>query len=642
MPMGIGQAADPDGQKVTSVRQEEVDESAVIEKDPTVGDSLSGDMPADTMPLDNGSADDAASLETATIEESPLPGAADALPEALTSDTLDTIGAVALTVPAPDEAASTAALSAFTNALDDDPVASDPVASDIPMSNTGPEPSTESEPDTAPEADAQPVDPAVAAHIAAQKSNGEERLTAGQMLGAARGAMGLSLEKISARINVPVARLVAIEEMATDQLPAPSFTLGFVRSYARVVGVPAGPLADRYRAEAGYPAKEDISKVAIRERRDLGRRRPTSLPVVMLFFCLALYLAWQMIQTEAPSGPLDLAAVDGVPTIERARSSTGIVYTVEAGTGRIDGLPADLPQQLPSASAAASAGSAAAGDAVDGAAAGDPARGMATGSSDQSVADTGAGAGAGSVTATPDENRADPTEAAPEQVLAIPTDVPIDTSAEEAMAVAQGLGDSESDASGDAAAAAVDDQEAALAAEEALADADTALTEDPAEETELALESEVPAEEDLTFDPLDAESLNRLQLRGQDVAAALGGREGPDADTAASDTSAPATPVLDTETAPPERRSARVQFAVEPVYPSRCVSSAQEVETVTIRFGVSRSGKVLNPAVANSSNSCFDGAAVAAVSRWDFIPATENGAAVSENGRTTRVSFRRP
>ena len=88
---------------------------------------------------------------------------------------------------------------------------------------------------------------------------------------------------------------------------------------------------------------------------------------------------------------------------------------------------------------------------------------------------------------------------------------------------------------------------------------------------------------------------------------------------------------------PPE-----VRLMVEPVYPTRCESRAAEQETVTVTFNVSRYGKVSSPEVASSTNDCFDRAALAAVARWDFSPAQENGRAVASDGRTTRVIFRRP
>ena len=92
-----------------------------------------------------------------------------------------------------------------------------------------------------------------------------------------------------------------------------------------------------------------------------------------------------------------------------------------------------------------------------------------------------------------------------------------------------------------------------------------------------------------------------------------------------------------------QRRLAAVLVGDVPaVYPSRCESAAADTETVTVRYNVSRFGKVVGPEAIATTNPCFNRAAIASVSRWDFEPATENGNAVSDVGRTSRVVFRRP
>ena len=87
---------------------------------------------------------------------------------------------------------------------------------------------------------------------------------------------------------------------------------------------------------------------------------------------------------------------------------------------------------------------------------------------------------------------------------------------------------------------------------------------------------------------------------------------------------------------------ARLVSPVSPVYPSRCQSAAAEEEVVTVGFNVSRFGRVTSPAVVRSTNSCFDDAALAAVSRFGFTPATSGGRNIASSGRTTRVVFRKP
>ena len=90
------------------------------------------------------------------------------------------------------------------------------------------------------------------------------------------------------------------------------------------------------------------------------------------------------------------------------------------------------------------------------------------------------------------------------------------------------------------------------------------------------------------------------------------------------------------------RVAAELTDPVSPVYPRRCERAASEEEVVTVRFSVSRFGRVTNPDIAASTNDCFNDAALSAVSRFGFDPATEGGRAVAETSRTSRIVFRRP
>ncbi|MEE4208707.1 MAG: TonB family protein [Parvularcula sp.] len=105
----------------------------------------------------------------------------------------------------------------------------------------------------------------------------------------------------------------------------------------------------------------------------------------------------------------------------------------------------------------------------------------------------------------------------------------------------------------------------------------------------------------------------------------------------ATDTTAPAAAEAAVEpTVPVELRRL---VAVEPVYPPLCEAQAQPLETVTVSFTVSARGRVVNPRVASSTNTCFNGAALAALTRWRYDPATVTEANARQ---TSRLTFERP
>jgi cytoskeleton protein RodZ len=68
----------------------------------------------------------------------------------------------------------------------------------------------------------------------------------GAILRAAREAAGLSLVDLSRTTKISTALLTAVEQMRFDRLPAIIFTRGFVKAYAREVGLDAEEMATRY------------------------------------------------------------------------------------------------------------------------------------------------------------------------------------------------------------------------------------------------------------------------------------------------------------------------------------------------------------------------------------------------------------
>lgn len=71
----------------------------------------------------------------------------------------------------------------------------------------------------------------------------------GDQLRAAREAQGLSLAEIAARTRVAERHLVAIEEGRFADLAAPTYAIGFSRSYARAVGLDQADVVARVRRQ---------------------------------------------------------------------------------------------------------------------------------------------------------------------------------------------------------------------------------------------------------------------------------------------------------------------------------------------------------------------------------------------------------
>lgn len=442
---------------------------------------------------------------------------------------------------------------------------------------------------------------------AASRLPAEEMRHAGAMLAAAREAVGIDLQAVYQQTNIRPDQIAAIEAMNVKRLPAPTFTLGFVRAYAELVGLPAGAMTERFRRDAGYPEPQAVPKVAPRAGRDLTARQGVSLMTVILLVAAVLWLSWHVLQATAPE-EVDPSGVSGVPLAERARSGDqDVMY--QAGTDLEDDLVGEAMVPLPDVP---SLGDTAVPERAP------PEIGLPSGpiviveGGDMAIADPADTASAGrpaavGTTADPavppaasTDRSSRPTDMPPAQRTAppAPEPEPRQTVTEPPRAVEGG---SPTD----------------IAAGNAAATAALAQTPPP------------------TSDELDTEEL----------AAALASAERERGPTPADDLNTAALAAAiprDSSPSSPARTSATLRLAVEPVYPARCEVGAAATETVTIVHGVSRYGKVTNPQVSATTNTCFDRAAIAAVSRWDFNPAMEDGAPTAEARRASRVTFTRP
>lgn len=154
----------------------------------------------------------------------------------------------------------------------------------------------------------------------------------GARLGAARIVAGVELIDIAKETRVPLRHLRAIEADSHDELPALPYSIGFVKSFARAVGVDADEAAAQFRGEtsktAHVPATTELEPLD--ERRLPSRRLVTGSVVALLLVVggLTAYGAgWfetdpvnlAQAPTENPAVPLDEVqatpdgGIDGTP-----------------------------------------------------------------------------------------------------------------------------------------------------------------------------------------------------------------------------------------------------------------------------------------------------------------------------------------
>ena len=129
----------------------------------------------------------------------------------------------------------------------------------------------------------------------------------GDLLREHRLELGLDLEAVGEALRIKPVYLMAIEQGRTEDLPGPTYAIGFIRSYANYLGLDGERVLDGYKAEsADVQTRPDLAlPVALGERSVPGGR----LLLVGLALALCGYGLWYYLESAERSPPERVAAV---------------------------------------------------------------------------------------------------------------------------------------------------------------------------------------------------------------------------------------------------------------------------------------------------------------------------------------------
>jgi cytoskeleton protein RodZ len=172
----------------------------------------------------------------------------------------------------------------------------------------------------------------------------------GTLLREAREVAEGDLEEISAALRIRPDHLRAIEAGDYAELPAPAYAIGFIRTYASLLGLDSAEMVHRFKQEIGgqHPAHELAFPEPLRERRlPLG-----GALVGLAILALCAFGAWRLStdrQDREATPPAPAPALVAPPP-EAAPSPTPEARTADVPIEALPSLsPAAGPPSLPPA-----------------------------------------------------------------------------------------------------------------------------------------------------------------------------------------------------------------------------------------------------------------------------------------------------
>ncbi|MEO6433459.1 MAG: RodZ domain-containing protein [Sphingomicrobium sp.] len=117
--------------------------------------------------------------------------------------------------------------------------------------------------------------------------------TVGQQLRAARTKKKMSLEDLAAQTRIPLRHLQSLEDSDWASLPAPTYTVGFAKSYANAVDLDRVAIGEQLRAEMGDVRMVPMAPAEVFEPADPARSMPKWLVLGAIAAVLLIVLLFR-------------------------------------------------------------------------------------------------------------------------------------------------------------------------------------------------------------------------------------------------------------------------------------------------------------------------------------------------------------
>ncbi len=180
---------------------------------------------------------------------------------------------------------------------------------------------------------------------------------AGASWKARREEMGKSVEQVSAELRITNRYIAGIEEGDYRGWPERVFSSGFIRTYAKYLGVEAGPVLAEYERSVVRRAETETAATLrpewLERERERGSRRATYSVAAGVVLLLGIVLAWVSLRGAHRLPPVAPVAAPAPPSpaAENAAGATDNLVTAADNGATADNTLVAAPAEPPSASA---------------------------------------------------------------------------------------------------------------------------------------------------------------------------------------------------------------------------------------------------------------------------------------------------
>jgi cytoskeleton protein RodZ len=120
----------------------------------------------------------------------------------------------------------------------------------------------------------------------------------GAVLADRRGERALTIEQVASATRIRAEHLRALEADEPERLPAPVYAKGYLRTYARYLGLDPEPLVEMLHAPDQHPRRAlGLGMLAVRPRVVLTAPAAAAVGLVLLASAFAIY-AWRQVEAD--------------------------------------------------------------------------------------------------------------------------------------------------------------------------------------------------------------------------------------------------------------------------------------------------------------------------------------------------------